>query len=102
MLDYLSGSGGMGSSLWRLWQRPHDDLVEAINQAGAAIRYQPDLSGLTRLEAHRRSRRNVQAIPKSSLSIEGKSRVGLGAMIMTAHLDGSVARVGDFEMDSRS
>ena len=88
--------------MWRLWQRPHDDLVEAINQAGAAIGYQPDLSGLTRLETHSSSRRNVQTIPKSSLSIEGKSRVGLGEMIMTADLDRSVACVGDFEMHGRS
>src|SRR5262249_43012549 len=90
------------SCRWRLRQCPHDGLVEAINQAGAAIGYQPDLPGLTRLETHSSSRRNVQTIPKSSLSIAGKSRVGPGGMIMTAHLDGSVACVGDFEIDGRS
>jgi hypothetical protein len=41
---------------------------------------------LARLEAHSRSRRNVQAIPKSSLSIKSESRIGLGEMIMTAEL----------------
>src|SRR5258708_25391506 len=99
MLDRLSDPG-KGS--WRLRQCSHDRPVEAINQPRAPVGDQPDFTGLARLEAHSRSRRNVQAIPESSLSIKGESRVGLGEMIMTADLDRSVAGVGDSKRDGRS
>src|SRR5262249_10037528 len=78
-----------------LRQCPHDRLVEAINHARPDIRDQTDVAGLSRLEAHGRARRNVQAVAKRSPSIEGERRVGLGEMIMTADLDRSVARVGN-------
>src|SRR5262245_4470273 len=87
---------------WHLGQCSHDRLVEAINQARASIGYQQNFTGLARFEAHRRSRRNVQAIPKSSLSIKGESRVGLSEMIMTADLDRPVASVRNAKRDGRS
>src|SRR6266404_8199155 len=87
---------------WGLRQCSHDRLVEAINQACAPVGDKPNFTGLARLEAHSRSRRNVQAIPKSSLSIECKSCVGLGEVIMTADLDRSVACVRDSKRDGRS
>ena len=83
-------------------QCSHDRLVEAVNQASARVGDQPNFTGLARLEAHGRSRRNIQAIAKSSLSIEGESRVGLREMIMTADLDRSVARIGNFERNRGS
>src|SRR5918996_4751159 len=100
ILDYLSDPG-KGSWRWRLRQCSHDHLVEAINEARALVGDQPNFTGLARLEAHSRSRRNVQAIPKRSLSIEGESRVGLSEMIMTADLDRSVARVVHSKGDGR-
>src|SRR5258708_31898795 len=63
---------------------------------------QRNFTGLARLEGQGRSRRNVQATPKSSLSIKGESRVGLSEMIMTADLDWSVACVRDSKRDGRS
>src|SRR5262245_57907508 len=79
----------------RLRQRSHDRLVESINQALASVRDETNFTRLARLEAHSRSRRNVQAISESRLSVKGESRVGLGEMIVTADLDRSVARVRD-------
>src|SRR6266481_3000263 len=60
-----------------------------------------NVARLARLEAHRRSRRNVQAIPKRSASIEGERRVRFGEMIMTANLNRSVACVGNSKRDGR-
>src|SRR5262245_60510588 len=85
-----------------LRQCSHDHPVKPINQARPPVGDQPNFTGLARLEAHSRSRRNVQAIPKSSLSIKVESRVGLSEMIMTADLDRSVAYVGDPKRDGRS
>src|SRR5690348_11043025 len=90
----LSDSG-KGSWRSRLRQCSHHRLVEAINQARALVRDQPNFTGLARLEAHSRSGRNVQAISKSSLPIERERRIGLSEMIMTADLNRSVASVGD-------
>ena len=63
---------------------------------------QRNVARLPRLETHSRSRGNVQTIPKSSLPIKRQSRVGLGEMIMTAHLDRPVTRVGDCQRDGDS
>src|SRR5215475_4875570 len=70
-----------------------DRLVKPINQARARVSDQPNFTRLARLEAHSRSRRYVQAIPKSGPSIEGESGVRFSEMIMAADLDRSVARV---------
>src|SRR5260221_12170865 len=101
MLDRLSDPA-KGSWRRHLRQCSHDRRVEAINHARAPIGDQPNFTGLARLEAHSRSRRNVQATPKSSLSIKGESRVGLSELIMTADLDWSVACVRDSKRDGRS
>src|SRR5262245_13902058 len=85
-----------------LRQCSHDRPVEAINHARAPVGDQPNFTGLAWLEAHSRSRWNVQAIPKSNPSIKGESRVGLGEMIMTADLDRSVAGVCDAKRDGLS
>src|SRR4029077_1291433 len=68
---------------WRS-QWSHHRFVEAENQTRARVRDQPNFTRLAWLEAHRCSRRNVQAIPESSLSIESESCVGFGEMIVTA------------------
>src|SRR5262245_66382857 len=83
-------------------QCAHDRLVEAMNQALALIGDQRYFTRQARLEAHSRSRRNVQTIPEGSLSIEGESRVGLSEMIMAADLNWPVARVGDQKRDGCS
>src|SRR5262245_19276745 len=83
-------------------QCAHDRLVEAMNQALALIGDQRYFTRQARLEAHGRSRRNVETIPEGSPSIEGESRIGLGEMIMAADLNRPVARVGDDESDGGS
>src|SRR4029077_13019369 len=83
-------------------QWSHHRFVEAINQACARVRDQPNFTRLAWLEAHSCSRRNVQAISKSRLSIESESCVRLGEMIVTADLDRSVARVRHSDRDRRS
>src|SRR5262245_5723936 len=98
---YLNDPGEK-SSRWYLWQCSHDGLVEAKNQARAPVGDQANFAGEARLEAHRRSRRNVQAIPKGSLSIKSESPVGLSKMIMASDLDRSVACVGDSKRDGCS
>src|SRR6266446_7055703 len=85
-----------------LRQWPHDGLVEAIHQARARVGDERNLTRLTRLETHSRSRRNVEPISKSRLPVESESRVGLGEMIMTADLDRPVACVRHFERDGHS
>ena len=85
-----------------LGQRAHDCLVETINQARSLIGNQRHVTGLPRLEADGRSRRNVQAATKSSPPIERESRICLGKMIMTADLDRSVACVCNSERYGRS
>ena len=60
------------------------------------------LAGLARLEAHSRSRRNVEATTERRLSIERQRRVGLSEMKVTAHLNRTVTRVRDREHDRRS
>src|SRR5262245_18749911 len=76
-------------------QCAHDRLVEAVNQATAGVRDQPNFTGQTGLETHSRSSRNVQTISKSSLPIEGESRVAFSKMIVAADLDRPVACVGN-------
>jgi len=60
-----------------------------------------NVARLARLEAHRRSRRNIEAIAKRSASIEGERRVRFGEMILTANLNRSVACVGNSKRDGR-
>src|SRR5215510_1952227 len=86
---------------WYLRQCSHDGLVEPIKQARALVGDQANFAGEARLEAHSCSRRNVQAIPKRSLSIKSEGRVGLSEMIMAADLNRSVACVGDTERYGR-
>src|SRR5580700_10797804 len=86
----------------RLPHWSHDSLVETINQPRALIRDQRNFARLPRFETHCRSRGNVQTTPKSSLPIKRQSRVGLGEMIVTAHLDRPVTRVGDRQRDGGS
>ena len=76
-------------------QCAHDRLVEAVNQATAGERDQPNFTGQTGLETHSRSSRNVQAMSKSSLPVEGESRVAFSKMIVAADLDRSVACIGN-------
>src|SRR5262249_6622790 len=83
-------------------QRSHDRLVEAVSDARPAVGDQLDFTGLSRLEPHGRSRRNVQAVPESGFAVEGEGRVRLGKMIVAADLDRSVARVFDPERNRRS
>src|SRR5215469_1046759 len=90
------------SSVRELRQRSHHRLVEAISQACAAVRDKRNFTGLSRLEPHRRSRWNVQPTTKGGFSVESKSCVRLGKMVVTADLDRSVACVRDFERNCRS
>ena len=84
-------------SAWKIMvaraTRPMTALLKPYTRRAPRVWDQRNFTRLARLEAHSRSRRNVQAISKSSLSIKRESRVGLGEMIVTAHLDRSVARV---------
>ena len=85
-----------------LRQRTHHPLVEPEHEPRAAIRHEPYIAGLARLEPHSGSRRNVEAMTERRLSIERQRRVGLGEMKMTAHLNRTVTRVRDREHDGRS
>jgi hypothetical protein len=57
---------------------------------------------LSGLEAHGRARRNVEPVAARQPTIEGKSGVGLGKVIVGAHLDRTVARVGDAQHERRA
>ena len=84
-----------------LRQGSHDRSIKAIDQARSTVGDQPNFTGLARLEAHRRSCRDVQAVSKSGLSIKGERRIRLGEMAVTANLDRSVTRVGDSKRNDR-
>src|SRR5262249_25969122 len=78
------------SSSRNLWQRSHHRLVEPVSQARSAVGDQRNFTGLSWLEPHRGSRRDIQAITESSLSIEREGCVGFSKMVVTADLDRSV------------
>src|SRR5215813_12116903 len=82
-------------------QRTHHLLVESEHEPRAAVRHEPHLAGLARLEPHSRSRRNVEAISDCCLSIERQRGVRLSEMKVTANLNRSVAGVRDREHDGR-
>src|SRR5215813_5566237 len=84
-----------------LRQRPHHLLVEPEHEPCTAVRHEPHLAGLARLEPHSRSRRNVEAISDCCLSIERQRGVRLSEMKVTANLNRSVAGVRDREHDGR-
>src|SRR5262252_4349796 len=77
-------------------------MVEPEHEPRAAVGHEPHVAGLARLEPHRRSCRNVEAIPACRVSIECECSVGLGEMKVTANLNGSVAGVCDGEHHRRS
>src|ERR1700758_30163 len=95
ILDVLGNRNS--TSRLDFWQLAHHRLVEAVGHARTAIWNQPDFTRLPRLEPHGCPRRNIQAIAKSSLSVESESCVRLGKMIVTTDLDWPIACVRDFQ-----
>src|SRR5262245_32553043 len=82
-------------------QRTHHLLVEPEHAPRAAVGHEPHLAGLARLEPHRRSRRDVEAISECRVSIERERSVRFSEVKVTANLNRPVASVGDREHDGR-
>src|SRR5262245_9304939 len=85
----------------RLRQCAHHLLVEPEPDPRSAVRHEPHLAGLARLETHSRSRGDVEAISGGCVSIERQRGIRLSEMKVTANLNRSVAGVCYPEHDGR-
>ena len=52
---------------------------------------------LARLKAHRRARRDVEALTKGGGAIEAQVGIGFAKVEVTANLDGTVRGIGDLQ-----
>ncbi len=82
-----NGKGGEGGAL----KRAHHIASEAIDLALACERHERHLAGGSGLEAHRRSRRNVEAHATRLFPARSEGGIGLVEMIVAADLDRPVA-----------
>src|ERR1700722_5800284 len=74
-------------------KRTHDETVEAVDPAIACERHEFYRALLAGLEAHGRTRRNVQPKAPGLVPPEGKRRVYFEEMKMGADLHGPVTRI---------
>ena len=98
----LSGGGGTTRRRALPVERAHHGAREAVHDAIAGERDELDHPLLTGLEADRRTGGDVQPEAPRRGAIERESAVRFGEVIVRAHLDRPVARVGDFERDRRA
>jgi hypothetical protein len=80
--------------------------IETVDLAASGERNKFHLSSISRLEAHRGSRRDAQSEPTRLLTIELKGVVGFEEMEVTAHLNWAIPTIRDndlsyFETDIR-
>src|SRR6266852_3000313 len=83
-------------------ERASDLVVEAVHDSRAAVSDEAHLARLARLEAHRGAGGDVEAEAPRLVALEAERRVGLEEMVMRAHLDRPVARIGDLKLDGRT
>src|SRR5205823_1336019 len=80
---------------WAPFQFPHHLLTKAVHLALAGERDQRHVARLAGFEAHGRTGRDIEPHATRLSAIEFESRIGLEEMVMRAHLDRAIARVGD-------
>jgi len=78
-------------------QRTHDHLAKSEDPAVAVQRDKGHLTGLTRLEPHGRTGRNIEPHAPCPLPFESQPGVGFKKMVVATHLDGPVSGVGNLE-----
>src|SRR5882724_3581608 len=80
-------------------ERAGDAAVEAVHDARPGIGDEPHDAALARLEARRRTGRDVETVAARNGAVEAQRRVGLEEMVVRADLDRPVAGVGDLDLD---
>src|SRR6056297_1274505 len=75
----------------------HHLLVEPEHSPRAAIGNESHLAPLARLEADGGAGRNIEAVAARGRAVETEAAIGLGEMVMAAHLHGPVAGIGDLK-----
>ena len=75
----------------------HDQAVEPVDHAPAAVGDQLDVLDVAGLEPDRRAAGQVQPHAVGLLAVEDQRRIGLEEVVMGADLDGTVAGVVDAE-----
>src|ERR1700728_1223023 len=80
-------------------ETPHDLALKAEHSPESAVTTQAQGAPLSRLEAPRRPRRNVQPIAAGGVPIEPQARIGFEKMVVRADLNGPVARVLDVHLE---
>src|SRR5690242_3769630 len=84
-----------GIYFFSLEERAHDRAAETKHHSAAAIRYEVNFAFLTGLEPHGRTGRNVQTLSARFVTVKHECRIGFVKMVMTAHLDWPVSRIGN-------
>src|SRR6266851_5599334 len=85
-----------------LTQAAVDLAVETDDTALPGIGDEPHLANLSRLEARRSPRRDIEPIAARQFAIEGERSIGLVEMIVGADLYRAVAGIGDGQDHRRS
>ena len=78
-------------------RRPVHEIISAVHFASTRDGHDGHGLGLARFEAHGRARRDVQTSPEGESTIEREEGVALDHVIVRAHLDGAIARVGHLQ-----
>src|SRR5262245_22979953 len=90
----------LGRAAWAS-EIAHGVAAEAEGAARAGVRRQGDLPRLARLEADGRAGGGVEPHAPGSLAVEPEGGIGLGEVVVTAHLDRPVAGVSDHQDEGR-
>src|SRR3984893_15144387 len=85
--------------LGRCVRRTVRQAIQAVNRGGTSDLNEQHRLGIARLEAHRGSRRNIQAHSVCRRAIESQGAIYLKKMKMRTDLNGPIARIGDFQFD---
>src|SRR3954466_5266639 len=78
------------------------EVVAAADRLRAGDLDERHRPGFPRLEAHRGTGRDVEALAVSELSVELQRGVGLNEVVVAAYLHGAVAEVGHGDLRGRA